>query len=85
MKTTTLSKYSKMSIEKQKNFTGILKWDNGTIEYLKNGIYHREDGPAFIRSDGEKEYWIHGEYIKNCKSDETFFLLIDLYKLKKIL
>jgi hypothetical protein len=74
-----------MSIEKQKNFTGIIKWENGTIEYLKNGFLHRENGPAFIRSAGEKEYWINGKHIKNCNSDETFFLLIDLYKLKKIL
>ena len=28
------------------NFTGIVRVRHGDIVYLKNGVWHREDGPA---------------------------------------
>lgn len=39
-------------------------YPNGDIKYYKNDglkmILHRDDGPAVIRKNGEKEYWING-------------------------
>lgn len=33
----------------------------GTIRYSNSdGIYHREDGPAVIKTDGYKSWWING-------------------------
>jgi len=39
------------------NFTGIIKWSNGSIAWLKDGLSHRENEPATIHSDGSK-YWL---------------------------
>ena len=33
---------------------------DNTIIYLKNGVLHREDGPAVIYDDGISEYWFEG-------------------------
>jgi hypothetical protein len=33
---------------------------DNTIIYLKNGVLHREDGPAVVHSDGISEYWFEG-------------------------
>ncbi len=45
------------------NFTGIIEYENGAKEWYKNGRFHREDGPAKIRSNGFKEWWLDGEFI----------------------
>ncbi len=34
---------------------------DGTRYWYKNGLLHREDGPAIERQDGSKEWWLHGE------------------------
>jgi hypothetical protein len=47
---------------------------------LKGWLLHRLTGPAVIRSDGYKEFWLNGKYYKNVKDwlsdhpnqDETF-------------
>jgi hypothetical protein len=45
-------------VEKVPNdFTGIAYCENGVIEYLKNSLFHREDGPAIIKSDGYKAWF----------------------------
>ena len=31
----------------------------GTIRYYKDGKLHNENGPAYIRKDGYKAYWIN--------------------------
>ena len=36
----------------------------GTKHWRLNGKRHREDGPAIEWANGEKQYWIHGEFIK---------------------
>ena|ERR1700691_2614395 len=46
--------------DKPKNYTGIVEYDNGTLEYFSNGKYHREDGPAIIHSDGSMWYFLNG-------------------------
>ena len=36
---------------------------HGNIEYRKeNGLYHREDGPAYERPDGYRVWYINGMY-----------------------
>jgi hypothetical protein len=32
----------------------------GTIYHYKNGLYHREDGPAIEFLSGEKQWWLKG-------------------------
>jgi hypothetical protein len=51
------------------NFTGIIEWCDGaehfawlSIDYFKNGSYHRENGPAKIWLDGTMEYYLGGIY-----------------------
>ena len=33
---------------------------SGDKLWYRNGVYHREDGPAIERCDGQKEWWING-------------------------
>lgn len=49
------------------NFSGIIEWCDGaehcswtSVDYYKNGEYHREDGPAvtFLKS-GNVEHYLH--------------------------
>lgn len=37
--------------------------------YIKNGVKHRDNGPAVIRRDGTKEYWKEGKLIKVVKPE----------------
>jgi len=46
----------KYSNEIPRDYTGIVEWENGDKIWLKDGKFHREDGPAYIRNDGYK-YW----------------------------
>jgi len=46
-----------------KRYTGIVEWENGNQEWHKNGLLHREDGPARIRNDGYKSWWLDGKPI----------------------
>jgi hypothetical protein len=81
MKTITELEFWNLSMKERDNFTGIIKWENDSISYLKNGFLHREDGPAYIDHDC-REYWFNGTYIK---SKEAFEFLRDLYKFKNII
>jgi hypothetical protein len=45
-----------------KNFTGI-RTHLGIKEWYVGGKFHREDGPAVIWKDGEKEWLLHGHPI----------------------
>lgn len=44
-----------------KNYTGIVEWENGDKYWYKNGLHHREDGPAIIGISGFKAWWIDGK------------------------
>jgi hypothetical protein len=71
----------------RKSYTGIVVWAQGNVTYFKNGKYHRLDGPARIFHHSKthpNQYWIEGEQIKNCYSDEAFFFYLDLVKLVNI-
>ena len=35
---------------------------NGTKRWYKNGLLHRDDGPAVIWSDGRQEWWKDGNW-----------------------
>ena len=43
------------------NYTGIVKYHGGSIEYYLNGEFHREDGPAIIWDDGTIQYYLNGK------------------------
>ena len=40
------------------NFTGYYIHERGNVKYFKNGLYHREDGPAIIKPSGTKEWLV---------------------------
>jgi len=56
------------------NFTGTCKIiGNGNIVYLKNGLSHREDGPAIIYKDGYTVYCYNGlSYGYNSFTNESW-------------
>ena len=39
--------------------------DRAESFWLKNGAFHREDGPARIWKNGRKSWWVNGEWIKS--------------------
>ena len=52
------------------NYTGIVEYKNGSIEYYLNGEYHREDGPAVIFSNGRKDWYLKDKRISTEKVNE---------------
>ena len=42
----------------EKPFTGICI-DYECRTFLKDGMFHRDDGPAMIYDDGEVEFWLN--------------------------
>jgi hypothetical protein len=44
-----------------KNFTGVVVFTDGSIEWLLNGKSHRVDGPAREYVDGYKEWCLNGQ------------------------
>jgi hypothetical protein len=52
----TFKKKDKKSEIVKSNFGGIL-----FKEWMKNGLLHREDGPAVINSEGDQEWYINGK------------------------
>jgi len=45
------------------NYTGIVEYPSGMIEYYLNGKRHREDGPAVVWDDGTIKYFINDKEI----------------------
>ena len=43
------------------NFTGVIIWGGKDKEWYKNGVFHREDGPAVEWATGYKEWFINGK------------------------
>jgi hypothetical protein len=43
------------------NFTGIVEYPGGTKSWFKDGLYHREDGPACEYSNGIKCWYKNGK------------------------
>jgi len=61
MKEVTYEQYCKLSYEKRKKFTGIVKWFDCSQSFLQNGKLHRIDGPAAIDKNGTQQYRINGK------------------------
>jgi hypothetical protein len=36
---------------------------DGSVEWWKDGLRHREDGPAYEGADGTKDWWVDGQAI----------------------
>ncbi len=45
------------------NYTGIVEWDNGARIWCKNSRVHREDGPAVVWINGDREWWLNDDII----------------------
>jgi len=62
------------------DYTGIVKYEYGAKEWCKNGELHREDGPAVIHSNGDKEWWLDGAIIWSQKwnkmNGNSFIILL---------
>jgi len=43
------------------NFTGCLVDTDDNIAWVKNGLLHRDNGPAFKHFTGYNEWWLNGE------------------------
>jgi hypothetical protein len=62
LKTYTEKEFRSLPMQERKNFTGCIKWEDGSIEYFKNNLLHREDGPAWITSYNLKSWFFRGRY-----------------------
>ena len=51
----------KGSNEIPKNFTGVTEFLDGTKYWIKEGLFHREDGPAIEHANGIKEWFKEGK------------------------
>ena len=49
-------------------YTGIVEYESGAKIWLKNGNYHRENGPAFVRETSIKSWYLDGKYIWSSSS-----------------
>jgi hypothetical protein len=49
----------------------------GTNYWIINGHFHREDGPAIEYANGNKEWFLNGEYI-SCTTQKQFEQLMKL-------
>ncbi len=43
----------------------VLVSKNGTEFWVKNNLLHRENGPAIIRKDGFKKWYLNGKFIRS--------------------
>ena len=51
--------------EIQREYIGIIEWENGNKSWYKNCKPHREDGSAIIYKNGYKSWWLDGKVIWN--------------------
>jgi hypothetical protein len=57
MKTIKIRDYSELPTD----FTGIVKYTDGSKSWYLNGKLHREDGPAKEYAYGTKSWWLNGK------------------------
>ena len=63
-------------------FTGIVEWpSNSSKVWFDNGDWHRLDGPALERLNGDNEYWVNDKKITELEHK----LLFGIMKLKGLL
>lgn len=51
-------------------FTGIVEGD-GKVCHYRNGLFHREDGPAIRFRSGAEEFWLDGKLFSSKEEWET--------------
>ena len=64
------------------NFTGVVEWGDGSKTWIKNGKRHRADGPAYVRNNRHKQWWLDGYFIWNSESTLNLTNQIVLSKTK---
>jgi hypothetical protein len=62
----TINTVSKQQVETWWNTTILEghKMEDGSVVWREKGLLHRSRGPAVIRPDGTREYWIRGVRVK---------------------
>jgi hypothetical protein len=55
-------------------------WINGLKAWCKEGRYHRELGPAYIRLDGYKAYYFENGFYPEITSDLEWMLKVEELK-----
>ena len=64
-------------LEIPEDYTGIVKWHDGTKEWWLEGKWHREDGPAYERHP-TKEWYLNNCYYKQIVLEN--YVVLDYYK-----
>jgi hypothetical protein len=59
LKTITYKDYLELSHKEQSSFTGVIEPTKFVKSYYKNGLLHREDGPAVIDTQYHIEVWYY--------------------------
>ena len=49
---------------------------SGSRYWYLYGVRHREDGPAIDWGDGNKQYWVNGEYLDFITNDQALIYYI---------
>ena len=68
-------------IEKHPKFTGCLIDKYNDKHWFKNGLYHREDGPAIECADGSKIWYLNDKFY----SEQDYKITIRNIKLERVL
>ena len=68
-------------LRKHPTFTGCLINKDSDISWYKDGVVHREDGPAVERSYGGKAWWLNGRGY----SEQQWLIVVRKIKLEKVL
>jgi hypothetical protein len=55
-------------------------WTDGTKIWYKEGLWHRESGPALIHPDGHRSYYLENEYYPEITSDLEWLLKVEELK-----
>lgn len=53
------------------HFTGWVQYYNSKIHFV-DGLYHREDGPAVLFSNGNKTWCYNNQFLHEIKTQEQF-------------
>ena len=49
-------------VETNNDGSSIETSSDGSVRHYKDGMYHREDGPAVIHADGWMGWWLNGQH-----------------------
>ena len=60
------------------NFTGAVEYPSGTKFWYKDGLRHREDGPAVEYSSGSKQWYLEDKHYAQINLNN--YVVLDSYK-----